>query len=187
MEMVRQEIVFDAPDPTAESALWAGILGGHVYDGDERFHCVFDASGVWRIGVQLAPNHVPPDWPDGIPQQIHLDLHVEEILGRRIKKRSPSAPGCSRLLPTSMPTKGTGSTQTQPTTRSASAGHPSPEQIAIVRRQAVRTGRSPLKSQHRPVSISARFKLAVTIPANAGASLAKGGQPRTAPCGHVRR
>ena len=30
--------------------------------------------------VQLAPNHVPPDWPDGTPhQQVHLDLWVEDF------------------------------------------------------------------------------------------------------------
>ncbi len=35
--------------------------------------------GQPRIGVQLAPNHVPPDWPDGLPQQqIHLDLWVDD-------------------------------------------------------------------------------------------------------------
>ena len=30
------------------------------------------------VGVQLAPGHVPPDWPDGPPQQVHLDLHVAD-------------------------------------------------------------------------------------------------------------
>ena len=77
MEIVRQVVVFDAADLQAESAFWAGILGGHVF-ADDRFHCVFDASGAWRIGVQLAPNHMPPEWPDGTPQQVHLDLHVED-------------------------------------------------------------------------------------------------------------
>jgi hypothetical protein len=78
VRLVRQVVVFDAADPAAESAFWAGMLGGQVYDGDERFHCVIDAGGAWRIGVQLAPGHVPPDWPDGAPQQVHLDLHVED-------------------------------------------------------------------------------------------------------------
>lgn len=33
-----------------------------------------------RVGVQLAPGHVPPDWPDGSPpQQIHLDLCVDDF------------------------------------------------------------------------------------------------------------
>jgi predicted enzyme related to lactoylglutathione lyase len=77
MDMVRQVIVFDASDLGAESTFWAGMFGGSVFE-DDRFHCVIDASGVWRVGVQLAPNHVPPEWPDGAPQQVHVDLHVED-------------------------------------------------------------------------------------------------------------
>jgi Glyoxalase-like domain len=34
--------------------------------------------GQPRIGVQRAPNHVGPDWPHGTPQQMHLDLWVED-------------------------------------------------------------------------------------------------------------
>ena len=75
--MLRQVIVFDAADLPAESAFWAGVLHGHVFAEDD-WHSVFDALGEWRIGVQLAPDHVPPEWPHGtVPQQVHLDLHVE--------------------------------------------------------------------------------------------------------------
>ncbi len=77
MRFVREVIVFDAADLAAESAFWAGMFGGHVM-ADERWHSVIDASGDWRIGVQLAPHHVPPQWPDGAPQQVHLDLHVDD-------------------------------------------------------------------------------------------------------------
>jgi hypothetical protein len=45
---------------------------------DESFHSVVDADGEWRVGIQLAPDHTPPDWPDGAPQQVHLDLHVAD-------------------------------------------------------------------------------------------------------------
>jgi hypothetical protein len=32
------------------------------------------------VGVQSAPNHIPPEWPDGTPpQQIHLDLWVDDF------------------------------------------------------------------------------------------------------------
>ena len=78
MKPIRAVVVFDAADLHAESAFWAGMLDGHVFE-DETFHSVIDADGKWRIGVQLAPNHVPPDWPDGAPQQVHLDLHVEDL------------------------------------------------------------------------------------------------------------
>lgn len=78
MEFIRQVVVFDAADVEAESAFWAGMFDGQVVDDDPHFHCVVDASGRWRIGVQRAPDHVPPEWPDGSPQQLHLDLHVND-------------------------------------------------------------------------------------------------------------
>jgi glyoxalase superfamily protein len=77
MELVRSVVVFDAADVNTESAFWAEIFGGHVIE-DEAWHSVIDAAGEWRIGVQLVPNHLPPEWPDGIPQQVHLDLHVDD-------------------------------------------------------------------------------------------------------------
>jgi hypothetical protein len=77
MKLVRDVIVFDAADLSAESTFWAGIFGGHVFE-DETWHSVIDADGRWRVGVQLAPGHVPPDWPSGSPQQVHLDLHVDD-------------------------------------------------------------------------------------------------------------
>lgn len=51
------------------------------------------------MGVQLAPNHIAPDWPNGVPQQqIHLDLHVVDLrsahdravaLGARLLRAAP--------------------------------------------------------------------------------------------------
>jgi hypothetical protein len=77
MRIVRQVVVFDAADLAAESAFWAGMLGGRVLP-DDRWHSVVDDEGRWVIGVQLDPDHVPPDWPAGNPQQVHLDLHVDD-------------------------------------------------------------------------------------------------------------
>ncbi len=77
MKLIRSVVVFDAAELQSESAFWAGMLDGHVFE-DETFHSVVDSAGEWRIGVQLAPDHVPPDWPDGEPQQVHVDLHVED-------------------------------------------------------------------------------------------------------------
>jgi predicted enzyme related to lactoylglutathione lyase len=77
MKFARQIIVFDAADPAAESAFWAGLLGGTV-EAEDDWHTVF-VDGKPYIGVQLAPDHVPPDWPDGTPQQMHLDLYVDDL------------------------------------------------------------------------------------------------------------
>ncbi|MHA3946267.1 VOC family protein [Cellulomonas bogoriensis] len=73
-----QVVAFDAADLDAESTFWAGVLGGTV-EAEDDWHMVM-VDGEPRIGVQLAPDHVPPDWPDGQPpQQMHLDLWVPDI------------------------------------------------------------------------------------------------------------
>lgn len=81
---MRQVVVFDAADLAAESAFWAGMFDGEVLT-DDRWHSVFDADGQWVIGVQLAPDYVAPDWPDGNPQQVHLDLHVDDASSAHAK------------------------------------------------------------------------------------------------------
>ena len=95
MRIGRQVVVFDAPDLAAESSFWAALLGGTV-DAEDNWHTV-SVDGEPRLGVQLAPNHVPPEWPDGTPQQIHLDLFVDDItsaheealaLGARLLQRA---------------------------------------------------------------------------------------------------
>lgn len=77
MRINHQVVVFDAADLTAESSFWAGLLGGTI-DAEDQFHMVF-VDGAPRIGVQLAPSHIAPEWPHGTPQQIHLDLWVDDI------------------------------------------------------------------------------------------------------------
>jgi predicted enzyme related to lactoylglutathione lyase len=99
MRIKHQVVAFDAADLAAESRFWAGVLGGEV-DEDGDWHMVM-VDGAPRIGVQLAPDHVPPEWPDGpTKQQIHLDLWVEDFaeahehvmaLGAKVLK--PAAPG----------------------------------------------------------------------------------------------
>ena len=59
MMIARQIVVFDAADLTAESTFWAGLLGGTV-DAEDDWHSVY-VDGKPRLGVQLAPNHVPPE------------------------------------------------------------------------------------------------------------------------------
>ena len=102
MKITRTIIVFDAPDLQVESAFWAGLLGGTVDDSEDDWHNVI-VDGEWKLGFQLAPNHVAPDWPDGMPpQQMHLDLYVDDFadaharamaLGARVLKaaRDPEA------------------------------------------------------------------------------------------------
>jgi catechol 2,3-dioxygenase-like lactoylglutathione lyase family enzyme len=77
MKITRMSVVFDTDDLEAESSFWAKILGGTV-DRDDDWHSL-SVDGEQRLAFQLAPDHVPPQWPDGEPQQIHLDLIVDDI------------------------------------------------------------------------------------------------------------
>jgi len=70
-------VVLDAANIDEVSAFWAGLLGGTV-DADDDWHRVV-VDGTPALDVQLAPDHVRPEWPDGAPQQIHLDLTVTDI------------------------------------------------------------------------------------------------------------
>ena len=98
MKIDHQVVVFDAADLPTESSFWAGVLDGNV-DAEDDWHMVM-VEGEPRIGVQLAPDHIPPDWPDGTPeQQIHLDLWIEDFeaahdrvmsLGARVLKPAGS-------------------------------------------------------------------------------------------------
>ena len=90
MKIRRQIIVFDAPDLAAESGFWAALLDGTVHAEDDWHSVVVD--GEWRLGFQLAPNHVPPEWPDGTSQQqIHVDLWVDDFKAAHEKATSLGA------------------------------------------------------------------------------------------------
>lgn len=77
MQITQRAVVFDAADIEAESTFWAAVLGGTVVKDDDWHSIRID--GQRALAVQLAPNHQPPDWPDGSPQQMHMDLTVEDI------------------------------------------------------------------------------------------------------------
>jgi predicted enzyme related to lactoylglutathione lyase len=77
MQITQNIVVFDAPDLDAESSFWARLLGGTVR-ADDDWHQV-SVDGKPQVAVQLAPDHQPPEWPNGSPQQIHLDLYVPDI------------------------------------------------------------------------------------------------------------
>ncbi|MBB5632437.1 catechol 2,3-dioxygenase-like lactoylglutathione lyase family enzyme [Cryobacterium mesophilum] len=81
MKISRQLTVFDTADLAAESTFWAGLLGGTVV-ADDDWHTVL-VDGEPRVAFQLAPDHVRPDWPDGAPQQAHIDLDVDDIVSAR--------------------------------------------------------------------------------------------------------
>ncbi|HEU4425197.1 MAG TPA: VOC family protein [Pilimelia sp.] len=72
-------IVIDAPDIGALSDFYTRLAGWTQSYADGDWITLKTDDG-WRIGLQHAPDHVPPRWPDqAYPQQAHLDLRVPDL------------------------------------------------------------------------------------------------------------
>jgi len=72
-------IVWDAPDIRALADFYVGVAGLTQHYGDDEWVTLYSPDG-WRFGVQRAPDHVPPRWPDPAhPQQMHVDFQVADI------------------------------------------------------------------------------------------------------------
>ena len=86
-------VVLDAADMRAEAQFWSAVLDIPVVHESEDW-TTLEGDGV-RLAVQLAPDHVPPQWPDPAhPQQLHLDVHVEDP---DLAEQQVLALGASRL------------------------------------------------------------------------------------------
>jgi catechol-2,3-dioxygenase len=72
-------VVIDAPDIAGLSAFYTELAGWTEMYADDEWITMTSDDG-WRFGLQHAPDHVPPRWPDPAhPQQAHLDLRVPDI------------------------------------------------------------------------------------------------------------
>ena len=72
-------VVLDAADLTGLADFYAALAGWTRTDVEDDWITMVTPDG-WRVAVQLAPDHVPPRWPDPAhPQQFHLDLRVADI------------------------------------------------------------------------------------------------------------
>jgi catechol 2,3-dioxygenase-like lactoylglutathione lyase family enzyme len=73
-------LVVDADDPRACAVFWSALLDQPVtYDSDD-FVVVAADSHHSGLAFQRAPGHQRPTWPEpGVPQQLHLDVMVEDV------------------------------------------------------------------------------------------------------------
>jgi predicted enzyme related to lactoylglutathione lyase len=88
-------VVLDAAELEPESAFWHRMLGGTIEK--KASHHILRIAGSPVVAVQLAPGHIPPEWPDGQPQQMHVDLMVDDIGEADARARDA---GARRLRPT---------------------------------------------------------------------------------------
>jgi predicted enzyme related to lactoylglutathione lyase len=74
-----RSVVFDCPDPALLATFYGDLLGGTVDLSDPSWCEVHVAELPMKLAFQRADDFVAPEWPDGQPQQIHLDLTVSDL------------------------------------------------------------------------------------------------------------
>ncbi|WP_330439037.1 VOC family protein [Streptomyces griseoaurantiacus] len=94
MPLTLASVVVDAADVETEGSFWHRLLGGSLTRTPA--HHFVQAPGLPVVVVQSAPGHTSPDWPDGVPQQIHLDFAVEDLAAA---DHAATAAGATRLRP----------------------------------------------------------------------------------------
>jgi catechol 2,3-dioxygenase-like lactoylglutathione lyase family enzyme len=73
-------VVIDCPDPLRLATFYSELLGSPITYRSEDWVVVSTSSQASGLAFQLAEDHVPPRWPDpAAPQQVHLDVMVEDV------------------------------------------------------------------------------------------------------------
>jgi catechol 2,3-dioxygenase-like lactoylglutathione lyase family enzyme len=73
-------VVLDCPSPLELAAFYSELLGQPVTYQSDDWVVVASNDASSGLAFQLAPDHRPPTWPDpAVPQQIHLDVMVEDV------------------------------------------------------------------------------------------------------------
>ncbi len=76
----RHHIVIDCPDPSDLATFYAELLGLPITFRSDDWVVVSDDDTTSGFAFQLAPNLIPPQWPDPArPQQFHLDVMVDDL------------------------------------------------------------------------------------------------------------
>ncbi len=70
--------VFDCPDPPALARFYGQLLGGTVSE-DPDWSEVHVAQVPFKLAFQRVDDYTPPEWPDGQPQQLHVDFTVGDL------------------------------------------------------------------------------------------------------------
>ncbi len=72
-------VVLDCPEPRPLAAFYRGLLGWEIEDAADEW-VTLRGDGEGRLSFQQAPDHSAPQWPDpGFPQQVHLDVAVDDL------------------------------------------------------------------------------------------------------------
>jgi catechol 2,3-dioxygenase-like lactoylglutathione lyase family enzyme len=77
-----EKTVIDCPDPRTLAEFYCRVLGMSVNEDLGDWVVIGAGPGLRQLAFQRAAEWVPPRWPDpAYPQQLHLDIRVEDADG----------------------------------------------------------------------------------------------------------
>jgi catechol 2,3-dioxygenase-like lactoylglutathione lyase family enzyme len=77
-------VVIDCPDPAALAEFYSQLLGLPVTYRSADWVVVAASERSSGLAFQLVRDHRPPTWPDPeVPQQVHLDVMVDDLAASR--------------------------------------------------------------------------------------------------------
>jgi hypothetical protein len=72
-------VALDCPDPMALAEFYQGIIGGEIPAEESDDWVELRFAGSTTLAFQRVDDYVAPEWPDGSPQQAHLDFDVSDL------------------------------------------------------------------------------------------------------------
>lgn len=90
-----EKTVFDCADPRALAAFYAAVLGMRVNEDSADWVVIGSAPGLRQLAFQRVAGWRAPEWGDPLrPQQVHLDIRVDDV---EAAERAVLALGARRL------------------------------------------------------------------------------------------
>jgi catechol 2,3-dioxygenase-like lactoylglutathione lyase family enzyme len=81
-------VVLDCPDPASLAAFYSALLGQPVTYRSDDWVVVAASATSSGLAFQLAPGNRQPTWPHpALPQQLHLDIMVEDVAAAHPRRR----------------------------------------------------------------------------------------------------
>jgi predicted enzyme related to lactoylglutathione lyase len=102
VEVRVRSFVIDCPDPPGLASFYAQLLGGQLDTTDPQW-CEVRLDPHCKLAFQKVSPYRAPNWPDGSPQQSHLDFTVSDLgaaslravsLGASVLRQRVEEPGC---------------------------------------------------------------------------------------------
>jgi predicted enzyme related to lactoylglutathione lyase len=74
-----RSVVLDCPNPRALASFYASLLSAQADVGDPDWCEVHIQEPPVKLAFQRVEPYLAPQWPDGVPQQAHLDFTVSDL------------------------------------------------------------------------------------------------------------